>query len=73
MFIYNIFTFLISPFFALWIARNERGKVRLKERFGFWSPLQDGEYVWMHAASVGEVKALERFIKIYKENFQGQN
>lgn len=50
-----IFAFLLHP----------RGRRRLYERFGFWH-VPPGRYVWLHGASVGELRgvlALEEWIR----------
>src|SRR5690606_5716710 len=45
--------FVLAPIFWL----HPRGRIRLKERFGFWN-LPEGEYLWFHGASMGEINGL---------------
>ncbi|MCB0355059.1 MAG: hypothetical protein KDD64_16115 [Bdellovibrionales bacterium] len=48
------FSLFIGPLFLL----HSRGRRRLLERYGVWEELQPGEYIWLHAASLGEAQAM---------------
>ena len=70
--IYGALSYAAQPFSGLFLrARARRGKEikeRLPERYGFASkevlPKSDnGSYVWVHAASIGETKAVLPLIK----------
>lgn len=57
--LYRFFTYLISPFLSLYLAKRQRvGKEdpeRMSERFGHAGfPRPEGILIWFHAASVGE-------------------
>ena len=70
---YNLFTYLISPllFFHLLIRAFEDINYiyRIKERFGFYGNYLEGEVIWIHAVSFGEVKAASPLIReIIKHN-----
>lgn len=49
---------------AAWRAlRDQRARLRLRQRMGFVPPLAgDGALVWIHGVSVGEVKAASNFV-----------
>lgn len=47
---------------------HSRGKVRLYERFGFWSPITT-PVIWLHGASVGEVNGLLQLIPGLRSNY----
>lgn len=62
MLLYRIISIALFPFLELYlfyrIIKKKEDKKRLKERFG--TPTQDrpeGEVIWMHAVSVGEVNS----------------
>ena len=70
--VYGTLSYLAQPFSGLFLrARARKGKEikeRLQERYGFASKevLPDnhnGSYVWVHAASIGETKAVLPLIK----------
>jgi len=65
--VYGAASYAAQPFCGLYLrARARKGKEikeRLKERYGFASKEvlsnnDDGPYVWVHAASIGETKAV---------------
>ena len=78
--IYNILTipfiFIITPFFFF----HRRGKLFLKERFGFWdknknilentTTIDQQDIVWFHGASLGEIQGIESVIKEVKDQFE---
>lgn len=49
---------LASVFYGLSLLFSERGRVRFSERLGFWGDIPK-EFIWFHAASVGEVSGLQ--------------
>jgi 3-deoxy-D-manno-octulosonic-acid transferase len=73
--VYNGFVLLALPLIALWVLLRWRRRVfkkglhRWSERCGILPPefqnrLQKGErWWWVHAVSVGEVKAIEKFLQ----------
>jgi len=79
IYIYNILSFLLLPFYfiilGLRIIENKESKERLKERFGISSIKRpDGNLIWLHAASMGEslivITLIENIsIKYPKVNF----
>lgn len=57
--LYRVLSLILFPFILIWIGvRIIKGKEeprRIRERFGFTkAKKQAGEYIWIHAASVGE-------------------
>lgn len=69
---YGALSYAAQPFSGLFLrARARKGKEireRLRERYGFASKealsnSQNGSYVWVHAASIGETKAVLPLIK----------
>lgn len=70
--VYGTLSYAAQPFSGLFLrARVRKGKEikeRLKERYGFASKevlsnIDNGPYVWVHAASIGETKAVLPLIK----------
>ena len=70
--VYGAVSYVAQPFSGLYLrARAHKGKEikeRLQERYGFASKEvlsnhHNGSYVWVHAASVGETKAVLPLIK----------
>lgn len=59
--IYNAVTFVMSVPVGVAFLFHSRGKVRLRERFGFWQPITV-PVIWLHGASVGEVNGLLQLI-----------
>lgn len=69
---FRILSFLSSPFVRLYIRKrilsNLEDKNRYTERFGIPSKKRpDGDIVWIHAVSVGEVISCIPFINILKK------
>lgn len=67
-FITLIFSFILFPFFFI----NKRGRKNIFQRYGFWdlnSVRVPQDFIWLHAASFGEVNALIPFIKILKGKY----
>lgn len=53
-----------APLFAL----SRRGKVRLRERYGYWN-LPAGRYLWLHAASLGEMQGMIPLCRYLKARY----
>jgi 3-deoxy-D-manno-octulosonic-acid transferase len=64
--IYSAVTFLLSLVVAPFFVLNQRGRLRILDRFGIWL-LPAGEVVWLHGASVGEVNGLLAVMNKIKE------
>lgn len=65
--IYQVITFFISILIIPLLAFSKRTRENFSERLGKWN-LPEGEYIWFHAASVGEVNGLAGLIRRYKQN-----
>ncbi len=77
MILYNLFFtvgfFLASPYFLFKLIYADKWREGLKMRLGFYDKavfekLKDRKTLWVHAASVGEVKAILPLIKKIQEN-----
>lgn len=71
---FRIISFLLDPFLRiLFLIRSFSGKEDLNrkaERFGVHTiQKKDGDYIWFHAASVGEIRSLSFLIPSYKDKF----
>ncbi len=64
---YQILLKLLSPFIVLFLvveSLKKQGGLRfLKQRFGLSSPKFSKQPIWIHCASVGEVKSIEVLVK----------
>lgn len=69
--LYNALSFLISVFAAPFMVLTPRGRARIEERFGQWPELPEGDFVWFHGASMGEIVGLIPLIKRWRERFPG--
>jgi 3-deoxy-D-manno-octulosonic-acid transferase len=78
MFIYNfifvVFFILGSPYFVYKLIRSDKWREGLRMRLGFYGTevsrkLTGKKTIWIHAASVGEVKAVLLIIKKIQERF----
>ncbi|HOI44577.1 MAG TPA: glycosyltransferase N-terminal domain-containing protein, partial [Candidatus Aminicenantes bacterium] len=60
--------FAYLPFYAVRMKISRKGRVFLKERLGFGPPVPnaDGDSLWIHAVSVGEVLSLQNLVKDLK-------
>lgn len=69
-----IFTLLLPLVFLKLIYRGLKAPAYWKcwsERLGFFPYRSDGESIWIHAVSVGEVQAAVPFIKAIRESYPG--
>ena len=66
--VYSGITTLLAPLVGAAFSLHERGKIRLKERFGRWEELPS-EFVWFHGASKGEISGLLPLIKEFSKAF----
>lgn len=65
--LYSLLLYCALPFVAcwfLWKHRREREGVRLSERLGLGLARRDDHPVWLHAASVGEVRSLAILLRL---------
>ncbi len=69
--IYDYGVFVLSLFVWPFFLLKKRGRSRLLERYGFWKIKKD-EYIWFHAASLGEVKGILPLIKKIKQEKPNQ-
>lgn len=68
--LYSLLTFIVSILLYPLFHLTERGRDRIKERYGFWNLDTDKELIWFHAASVGEVKGILPVLKeLRKQDF----
>lgn len=65
--LYEVATALCAPIVGLLFLFHPRGRTRLSERFGVWN--LEGQFIWFHGASRGEVLGLIPIIQVYKEKF----
>ena len=75
IYLYKIIGFILIPIIKvniqLRIKKNKEIKSRYKERYGSsnYKFNNNKKIIWIHAASVGEFKSSDYFIKKYNENF----
>jgi len=67
--VYSFITFLLSFLSLPVLFMTGRGRSRLAERFGVWNLDYQGEIIWFHGASVGEVNGLLPLIKEARKTF----
>ncbi len=64
---YSLLLYLGLPLVLLrllWRGRRQPGYLRnIPERFGFHAPAGDHRYIWVHAVSVGETRAVEPLVR----------
>ena len=58
-----IFSLVALPFFLL----HPSGKKRFFERYGCWNLKEKAPIIWLHGASVGEIKGLIPVINTIKD------
>ncbi len=65
--VYTLLWLLALPFAILrllWRARREPGyRQHIAERLSFYQPLPPGDWLWLHAVSVGETRAAQPLIE----------
>jgi 3-deoxy-D-manno-octulosonic-acid transferase len=71
---YNLITALLAPVVGLVFLFYRRGRVNLLQRFGFWPAFEGkNDYIWIHAASAGEVGGvLPILTKLRERGFDSQ-
>ncbi len=74
--IFSLFVFGYFPIFLVKLKQADDKKRLLADRFGFLpdkllSYISGSDVIWIHAVSVGEVKAAENFIKCIRNEFGG--
>ncbi len=68
-FLYLLFLILFLPIF--YVSTKKKGyKVGLKERFVLYKDSLDGNVLWFHCASVGEINTLFPLIKHYSKKYK---
>lgn len=70
--LYQLITFITSlllfPFFLI----SKRGRVGLRQRYGFWSlNLGHGDFIWIHGASAGELNGLVPVLNWLRRKYPG--
>ena len=72
--LYDVLIYLAAPvalLLQIWRGiRDPSYRVGLGERFGLGAPL-DGEVIWIHAVSVGEVQAAEPLVRQLMKRYSG--
>lgn len=63
--LYTIITFLLSLIMGIRLLCNERGRTRIRERFGSWQTIPD-TVLWFHGASIGEMQGLIPIMERFK-------
>lgn len=76
--IYNILLYLLAPLLILYFTIKEWSKENLifLERLGFYAKKRlrlttAGPRIWIHAASVGEVNTIIRFLQLLRNDYPG--
>ena len=66
--LYNLIISLLAPVVALVFAFYRRGRVKALQRLGIWPALTEQmDFIWIHAASAGEVGGILPILKKLKE------
>lgn len=75
--LYIIITYLLVPVVLLhlyWKSfGNKAYRQRIGERFGFYSLETDGDVIWVHAVSVGEVQAAASLIRALLQRYPARS
>ena len=65
-FLYDIFTYLVSPLLIVHLIlrsiSDRRYTNRIAERFGFYEKHENDQTIWVHAVSYGEVNAAQSLV-----------
>ncbi|MGH8396672.1 MAG: lipid IV(A) 3-deoxy-D-manno-octulosonic acid transferase [Gammaproteobacteria bacterium] len=72
-FLYSLVLLLLLPFAFAWMSwrtlRQTSHGDKLGERFGSYPYLPRNEVIWLHGASVGEIRAMAPLVKALRQNF----
>ncbi len=72
--LYSLLLYLAAPLLLLrllWRGRRQRGYLRhIPERFGFYADAGRHRYLWLHAVSVGETRAVEPLVRALQAHYQ---
>jgi len=72
-FLYTLVLYLAAPLLLLrlcWRGRKQSGYLKnIPERFGFYAAAGDNRYIWMHAVSVGETRAVEPLVRALQAQY----
>ncbi len=71
--LYSLLLYLAAPVLLLrllWRGRRQRGYLHhVSERFGFYPDAGNHRYIWVHAVSVGETRAVEPLIRALQAHY----
>jgi 3-deoxy-D-manno-octulosonic-acid transferase len=62
-YLYSLLVLFLSPLLGFSFLFSKRGRVGIRQRFGFWKDLNGSQYLWIHAASRGEMNGVLPLIK----------
>ncbi len=66
IYLYNLVILILLPIYLLYLWRQQKGFLRLKERLGFL-PKCNNNPIWIHSVSLGESKISLKLAEILKE------
>jgi len=70
-FFYLVFVIAVLPYYIIKFFTVPSSRLGLFERFGFMSPSKsEKSVIWLHGASVGELKSAEGLIKKLREQYK---
>lgn len=71
--LYSLLLYLAAPLLLLrllWRGRRQRGYLHhIPERFGFYADAGRHRYLWLHAVSVGETRAVEPLVRALQAQY----
>jgi 3-deoxy-D-manno-octulosonic-acid transferase len=74
-FLYSLALYLAAPLLLLrlcWRGRKQSGYLKhIPERFGFYADAGKHRYIWVHAVSVGETRAVEPLMRALQAQYPG--
>jgi len=74
-FLYSLALYLAAPLLLLrlcWRGRKQSGYLKhIPERFGFYADAGKHRYIWVHAVSVGETRAVEPLVRALQAQYPG--